>query len=30
VVWNAPLEAGGFLIGDKVKLNIDVSAIKQG
>ena len=30
VAWNAPLEAGGFLVGDKVKLNIDVSAIKQG
>jgi polyisoprenoid-binding protein YceI len=30
VSWNAPLEAGGFLVGDKVKLNLDVSAIKQG
>jgi polyisoprenoid-binding protein YceI len=27
--WNAPLEAGGFLVGDKVKLHLDVSAIKQ-
>jgi polyisoprenoid-binding protein YceI len=29
LTWNAPLEAGGFLIGDKVKLTLDISAIKQ-
>lgn len=29
LTWNAPLEAGGFLVGDTVKLNLDVSAIKQ-
>jgi polyisoprenoid-binding protein YceI len=29
VAWNAPLEAGGLLVSDKVNLEIDVSAIKQ-
>jgi polyisoprenoid-binding protein YceI len=29
LTWNAPLEAGGVLVGDKVKLAIDISAIKQ-
>lgn len=28
--WNAPLEAGGFLVGDDVKIAIDVEAVKQG
>ncbi|MDQ1629680.1 MAG: hypothetical protein QOI54_3424 [Actinomycetota bacterium] len=28
VTWNAPLEAGGVLVSDKVNLEIDVSAIK--
>jgi len=28
VNWNAPLEAGGVLVGEKIKLEIDVSAIK--
>ncbi|HTW20781.1 MAG TPA: YceI family protein [Mycobacteriales bacterium] len=28
VEWNAPLEAGGVLVGDKVQLDLDVSAIK--
>lgn len=27
--WNAPLEAGGFLVGDDVKINIDIEAVKQ-
>ena len=27
--WNAPLEAGGFLIGDTVKIEIDIEAVKQ-
>jgi polyisoprenoid-binding protein YceI len=29
LTWNVALEAGGFLVGDKVKITIDVSAIKQ-
>ena len=29
VRWNAPLEAGGFLVGDKVKINLDVEAVRQ-
>jgi len=29
VTWNAPLETGGVLVGDKVTLEFDVSAIKQ-
>lgn len=29
VSWNAPLEAGGVLVSEKVTLNIDISAIKQ-
>lgn len=28
VEWNAPLETGGVLVGDKVQLDLDVSAIK--
>ncbi len=28
VTWNAALETGGFLVGDKIKLEFDVSAIK--
>jgi polyisoprenoid-binding protein YceI len=27
--WNVALEAGGVLVGDKIKLTIDVEAIKQ-
>jgi len=30
LTWNAALETGGFLVGDKVKISLDVSAIKQG
>ena len=30
VAWNAPLEAGGVLVGEKVVLEFDVSAIKTG
>ena len=30
VSWNAALEAGGFLVSDKVTLEFEVSAIKQG
>lgn len=29
VLWNAPLETGGFLVSDKVILEFEVSAIKQ-
>lgn len=29
LTWNAPLEAGGFLLGDKVKIAIEISAVKQ-
>jgi len=29
VAWNAPLEAGGVLVGEKIVLELDVSAIKQ-
>jgi polyisoprenoid-binding protein YceI len=29
VEWNAPLETGGVLVGEKVKLSFDVSAIRQ-
>jgi polyisoprenoid-binding protein YceI len=29
LVWNAALETGGVMLGDKVKLELDVSAIKR-
>lgn len=29
ITWNAPLEAGGVLVGDKATLDIDVSAVKR-
>jgi polyisoprenoid-binding protein YceI len=29
LTWNAALETGGFLVGDKVKIALDISAIKQ-
>jgi polyisoprenoid-binding protein YceI len=29
LTWNAALEAGGVLVGDEVKLTIDVEAIRQ-
>ncbi|GMA32411.1 YceI family protein [Litorihabitans aurantiacus] len=28
ITWNAPLEAGGFLLGDKVKIFLEISATK--
>ena len=28
LTWNSTLETGGVLVGDKVKITIDVSAIK--
>ncbi|WP_411071557.1 YceI family protein [Streptomyces sp. cmx-4-25] len=30
ITWNAALEGGGVLVGDKIVLEFDVSAIKQG
>ena len=29
MVWNSALEAGGVLVGDEVKINIEVSLVKQ-
>ena len=29
LTWNAALETGGLLVGDKVKISLDVSAIRQ-
>ena len=29
LVWNAALETGGVLVGDEIKLNLDVEAAKQ-
>lgn len=29
LTWNAALEGGGVLVGDKVVLEFDISAIKQ-
>lgn len=29
LTWNVALETGGFLVGDKIKITLDVSAIKQ-
>jgi len=29
ILWNAALEAGGVLVGNDVKITIDVSLIKQ-
>ncbi len=25
--WNAPMEAGGFLVGDEVKINLSIQAV---
>jgi polyisoprenoid-binding protein YceI len=30
LTWNAQLETGGFLVGEKVKIALDVSAIAKG
>ena len=27
LAWNAPLEAGGFLVGDEVKINLSIQAV---
>jgi len=29
LTWNVALEAGGVLVGDKVKINLEISAIRQ-
>lgn len=29
VSWNSPLEAGGFILGDKVKIEIDIEAFLE-
>ena len=29
LTWNAALEAGGILVSDKVKIRLDISAVKQ-
>jgi polyisoprenoid-binding protein YceI len=29
LTWNAPLETGGILVGDKVNIEIDLEAVKQ-
>lgn len=29
VTWNAALEGGGVLVGDKVVLEFDISAVRQ-
>jgi len=29
LTWNTPLEAGRILVGDKVKIRLDVSAVKR-
>jgi polyisoprenoid-binding protein YceI len=29
LTWNGALEAGGVLVGDEVKLTIDIEAIRQ-
>jgi polyisoprenoid-binding protein YceI len=30
LVWNAALETGGFLVGDEVKISLQIQAIAQG
>lgn len=30
LTWNAAMETGGFLVGDKVKITLDVSSIAKG
>jgi polyisoprenoid-binding protein YceI len=29
LTWNAVLEAGGIAVGDELKVEIDISALKQ-
>ena len=29
LTWNAPLETGGFLLGDEVKIYLEIQAVKQ-
>ncbi|GAB3047962.1 YceI family protein [Sediminivirga luteola] len=30
ITWNAPLETGGLLVGEKVTLEVEISVVKQG
>ena len=30
LTWNAPIKTGGLLISEKIKLNFDISAVKDG
>jgi polyisoprenoid-binding protein YceI len=30
LTWNVALEAGGFLVGDEIKISIDLQGIRQG
>ncbi|WAH36094.1 YceI family protein [Alicyclobacillus dauci] len=30
LTWNSALETGGVLVGDEVKLNLEIEAVKQG
>jgi polyisoprenoid-binding protein YceI len=30
LVWNVALESGGWLVGDRVNIEIDIEAVKQG
>jgi polyisoprenoid-binding protein YceI len=30
LTWNAALEAGGVLVSDKVKINLEAALVKQG
>src|SRR5262249_19350145 len=29
LTWNVALEAGGFLVGDKIKIALEIQAVKQ-
>ncbi|RMD58086.1 polyisoprenoid-binding protein, partial [Candidatus Parcubacteria bacterium] len=29
LTWNVPLEAGGWLVGDEIKLHIELQAVEQ-
>ena len=29
LVWNAPLEAGGWMIGDEVHITLDIELVRQ-
>ena len=29
LTWNVALETGGFLVGDNIKINLEVEAVQQ-